>query len=101
QAPGGLKVYQNAETLPRVWTVHEVESVANRSEMAAHLARPLEELRRRAWVAGPAPPLEVCADDEVELVERTRNSLRLRARMRCRGMLVMGDTWYPRWVGTA
>lgn len=101
QAPGGLKVYQNPETFPRVWTVHEVEGLANRSEITARLARPLEELRRRALVAGPAPPVEACAGDEVELVERTRNSLRLRARMRCRGMVVVGDTWYPGWVATA
>jgi hypothetical protein len=94
-------VYQNPETFPRVWTVHEVESVANRAEIMTRLAKPLEELRRRALVEGPAPAVEACAGDEVELVERTRNSLRLRARMRCRGMVVMGDTWYPGWVATA
>jgi uncharacterized membrane protein YfhO len=77
-----------------------VEGRAQQLEMTARLARPLEELRRRAWVAGPAPPLEACSGDEVELVDRTRNSLRLRARMRCRGMVVVGDTWYPGWVAT-
>jgi hypothetical protein len=101
QAPSGLKIFQNPEAFQRAWTVHEVESVASRTESVARLSRPLPDLRRRAWVAGPAPALETCDGDEVELVERSRNNLRLRARMRCRGMVVVGDTWFPGWVATA
>jgi hypothetical protein len=97
QTRSGVKVYRNADAFPRVWTVHQAASTT-RSQLAARLGAPVEQLRRETFVAGPAPRLESCEGlDEVQPVERTKTYLRLRARMACRGMVIVGDTYFPGW----
>jgi uncharacterized membrane protein YfhO len=49
-------------------------------------------------VEGPAPSLETCAaEDAVHLTGYTANRVDVEARMGCRGMLILGDAWFPGW----
>jgi hypothetical protein len=97
----GLRIYSNPEAFPRAWSVHRVDSVGSPQEVPARLDRPLPELRDRAFVMGRAPGLENCAAPErVDLLRRDLNGLAVAADMQCKGMVVVGETYYPGWQAT-
>jgi hypothetical protein len=101
RSAGGLKVYRNPNAFPRVWTVHQVRSLAEEREIAAVLDDSGFDLRRSTFVLGEAPALESCGEtDEVRLVRREANRALLEARMGCRGMVVLSETFFPGWVAT-
>ncbi len=100
-ARSGLKIYHNPLAFPRAWTVHEVVSIANRSEIHARLDQPLDTLHREAFVSGEAPKLERCdRPDTVSVVEKSTNRMALQASMACRGMVILADSYFPGWVAT-
>jgi len=68
-------------------------------QIREEIGGPREELWRRTFVVGAAPELQTCeADgDEARLVERGHARVVIRARMGCRGMVILADTWYPGW----
>jgi hypothetical protein len=96
----GLRVWRNPEALPRVWSVHESARVASRADVNPRLERPGFDPRRTALFAGSEnpPSLEVCQGDDVQLLARAPNRIRVRARMACRGLIVLSESWYPGWV---
>jgi len=97
----GVKVYSNPEAFPRVWSVHRVDSIGSGQEIPARLERPLADLRDHAFVSAPAPALDVCpAPDRVDLLRRDVNSLAIAADMQCKGLVVVGETYYPGWRAT-
>ena len=97
----GTRVYSNPEAFPRVWSVHRVDSIASEKEILVRLDKPLAELRNRAFVMGLAPDLQTCAAaDRVDLLRRAINSLAVTADMQCKGMVVVGETYYPGWQAT-
>jgi hypothetical protein len=97
----GIRVYSNPEAFPRVWSVHHVDGMAGEQDIPARLEKPLAELRVRAFVVGRAPSLETCtAPDRVDLLLRRINSLTVAADMQCKGMVVVGETFYPGWQAT-
>jgi uncharacterized membrane protein YfhO len=56
------------------------------------------DLRKTVLLTGGAPELETCAEGESAIVsKRTANSVAIDARLACRGMLILSDTWYPGW----
>ena len=94
----GLKVFLNNDAFPRLWTVHVARSLANEKQIAPAIEKPPEELRRSTFVVGDAPPLEACpGGDEVRVLERGKNRTLIQTRMACRGMLIVGDTWFHGW----
>jgi len=95
----GLKVYSNPEALPRVWSVHKALRIPNEEwEMVRRLDRPVSELRQEAFLLEPPPALESCpGDDEVRLLRRDSNRVLLTADMRCRGLVILGETFFPGW----
>lgn len=94
----GLHVFSNPEAFPPVWTVHQVERITSANEVVPHLEKLLPALRDRAFLVGVAPQLETCSGpDEVRLINREFDSLAVAAKMQCRGMLVVGDSFYPGW----
>jgi hypothetical protein len=96
-AATGLKVYLSPEAFPRAWSVHHISQVA-RGELGAALARtPLNDHREKAVMSEPAPQLGSCSGDEVRLAERTGQALVVEADMRCRGMVIVGETYFPGW----
>jgi hypothetical protein len=100
----GIRVYSNPEAFPRIWSVHRIDSIdsiGSGQEIPARLDRPLAELRERAFVKGQAPVLETCdAPDHVNLLRRGINGLAVAADMQCKGMVVVGETYYPGWQAT-
>ena len=99
--PRGIKIYSNPEAFPRAWSVHSVDSIGGEQELSTHLDRPLPELRNRTFVTGPAPTLDTCtAPDRVELLRRDINSLAVAVDMQCKGLVVVGETFYPGWRAT-
>jgi hypothetical protein len=99
-SPGGLKVYRNPNAFPRAWAVHRVTAIADRERLLARLDDPALDLREHAVVAGPAPALESCQGDSVEVVRHDPKIVQLNAKMNCRGMVILADTYFPGWQAT-
>ncbi|HVP45138.1 MAG TPA: hypothetical protein VMT32_01095, partial [Bryobacteraceae bacterium] len=91
----GLTVYRNPEAFPRAWTVHEASSVKS-EELISQLQA--TDLRRRVLVSAPPPRLESCAgNDEVTVLERREAFMVLEAKLACRGMVIVSETFFPGW----
>jgi hypothetical protein len=96
----GRNVYARAGAFPRAWTVHEVWGVKP-GETIERLRDPAFNPHVEAFVTGAAPQLESCAsDDAVEVVRHLPNEVTLQADMKCRGMAILGDAWFPGWRAT-
>ncbi len=94
----GLNVYRDAEALNRVRTVHRALAARNAGEAVAATVRQDIDLASTAVVEGAAPALETCAgSDEVRIAEYAANHVTVDARMNCRGLLILGDSWCPGW----
>ncbi len=85
----GIKVFLNPQAFPRAWAVHRI-------------SLPSDELnlREEASVSGAAPRLENCAGDQVNVAMHQPNFVRIDAELRCRGLVVLTDAWYPGWKAT-
>ena len=44
------------------------------------------------------PSVDSCDGDDVRLLVRGTNRIRVQARMSCRGMVVLSESWFPGWV---
>jgi hypothetical protein len=96
-AAGGARLYANPRAFSRAWSVHEAVQIEP-AELGSRLGRPLEEHRRRAFLTVAAPRLESCGDgDVVRLLAREANRLVVEADLRCRGMVIVGETYFPGW----
>jgi len=94
----GGAVYENANVMPRVRTIHRL-----REQSAQSVEQQLNEtdLRTEAFLRAPLPKVDECAgDDFTSLLRRVSNRVLIWAEMRCRGMLILSDTWYPGWEAT-
>jgi Bacterial membrane protein YfhO len=100
----GLKVFENRAAFPRVWSVHEVRLAWDVAEARALFRSPEIDLMKTAFVVAKRGPVyEHCAGDDDEAVEmpvHQPNYLRITARMRCRGMVVLTDPYFPGWTAT-
>ena len=93
----GFNVYLNPDALPRVWSVHDVAKAASAGEARRFIRD--EDVRHKAFVMGNPPAVENCAgDDDVELLYHASNRILIQANLRCRGMVVLSDTFFPGWV---
>jgi hypothetical protein len=93
----GMNVYLNPDSLPRVWTVHQIVSVAHVGEARKFIRE--EDFRHKAFVLGKPPAVESCPEgDNVDLLYHAPNRVLIQANMKCRGMVVLSDTSFPGWV---
>src|SRR6185503_10912048 len=76
-----VKVFRNSGAMPRVWTVHDAVSVKTRAEASARLQDPALDLRRSVAVIGPAPQLEPCDGDQVQVVRHGASRVTIRVKM--------------------
>jgi len=61
------------------------------------------DLRHRAFMQGAKPPaLEKCTGEaeDVRIVRRVSDHVRLYAELECSGMVILSDTFYPGWEAT-
>jgi hypothetical protein len=94
----GVKVFENPNTFPRAWAVHEVLSAPTWNDARSLMQNPAFDLHSKAFLLGePAPPLASCAGDEIEVESHLPNRVRIGARMACRGMVILTDTFFPGW----
>ncbi len=94
----GVNVYERDGALPRVFTVHEAFGMDNREHAAGALYSIRERLGETTFLPGPVPALEKCGgDEEARILEYGHNRVVIEARLRCRGMLILTDTWFPGW----
>ena len=91
----GIKVFRNAGALPRAWSVHQVEQIPTRGAVGDRIGQ--IDPRRTAFMTETAPTLDNCEGDDVHLLARGANRVRIRARMNCRGMVVLSETYFPGW----
>ena len=91
----GIKVFRNAGALPRAWSVHEIRRVPTRPAVGDLIGQ--IDPRRTAFMTDEPPRLESCEGDDVRLLARGANRVRIQARMNCRGMVVLSETFFPGW----
>ena len=97
----GASVFKNVDALPRARIVHRIETVSSAQEVAKRVDDSSFDARSTVLLIGSAPALQSCAGEEqTRISERTANSVLIDARLACRGMLVLADTWYPGWAAT-
>jgi hypothetical protein len=95
---GGIRVFERGDVLPRVFAVHEAEPLRDRRQAAGALYRMREEIAAKTFLPGPVPVLDRCAGrDEAHITSYEPGRVLVEARMACRGMLILTDTWYPGW----
>lgn len=97
---GGLKVFENAEAYPRVWSVHAATSLPSRTEILRTLHDANFDPRRTALMTGPVPEgIGGCGSgyDDVQMPMHLPNYVQIRAGMQCRGLVVLTDSSYPGW----
>jgi hypothetical protein len=97
----GLKVWEDPDALPRIWTVHQVSKVADLAEARARLTSAEFEPLKAAFVIGPAPKLETCEVDgvnEARYESRAPNRLLIRAELGCKGMVIVPDLFDTGWI---
>ena len=95
---GGIKVYSNPQAFPLVWSVHEAVQVRSDPEIFARLNQPLSALRNQTFLASAPPKLDACGGlDRVTLLNRETNGLAIDADLKCKGMVIAGETFFPGW----
>jgi hypothetical protein len=100
EGASGLKIFRTPGALPRAWSVHQVETVTEERLFDARIRDQSFDPARTALVMGAPPELEPCGGDDVKLVSRAPNRIRLHAAMQCRGLVVMSELFYPGWRAT-
>jgi hypothetical protein len=100
QGQAGVNIFENPKAFPRVWAAHASRKVAERQ---AHdvLADAGFDARNEVFLVAENPPsLATCKGDEVSMPHHEPNYVRIDARMECRGMVILTDTWFPGWRAT-
>jgi hypothetical protein len=94
----GMKVYKHAEAFPRAWAVHRLLQARDADKGNQMINDHLAEFHDMAFLLEPPPAVETCGSpDHVELQEHAPNRVRIQARMACKGMVVLSDTFFPGW----
>jgi hypothetical protein len=99
----GLKVFENRKAFPRVWSAHQAVSLPDAASLAQARRAAAFDARSTVLLAGePAPALAACqsSDEDVEMPYHGPNQLTITADLKCRGMVILTDAWFPGWRAT-
>ncbi len=96
----GLKVWENPNVFPRAWAVHRAVQMIEPAQGFTMTRDHLDDMHDTALVSGQPPALDACSGDTVTLVKYSSSEVVIRADMKCRGMVVLSDTFYPGWQAT-
>jgi hypothetical protein len=94
----GVKVFRNPGAMQKAWSVHEVIQVAGLREIEAHIHNPAFDFQKLAVMERRPPALESCDKaDELRLIRHAAGRVTVSAKMACRGLVVLADSFYPGW----
>ena len=94
----GLKVFRNPDALPRLRTVHEAIGIPDEKAFTNALLSPDLHSDRTVLVLVDAPKLDSCeGGDQIRVRAREPARVDADVTMRCRGMLILSDSWFPGW----
>jgi hypothetical protein len=97
----GLKVFRNPDPMPRAWVVHNTVLAKDDDALRTLIQSPGLDFHKAAVLLGESPQLETCDGvDAVALTSRTTDSVTLKARMQCRGLVILADANFPGWVAS-
>jgi drug/metabolite transporter superfamily protein YnfA len=98
----GLKVFENPTAYPRAWTVHEARTLPDSKSMPGVMADPAFDARRTVLLAGERVELGGCpaTPEETQMPLHTPNRVFINVNLRCRGMVILTDSWFPGWRAT-
>jgi hypothetical protein len=89
------------QAMPRTWVVHNVIQAKDVDDLRRLIQDPSVDFATTAVTLEPTPPLEECTDAGVWSFDRPdSDTLRMNADLRCRGLLVVSETFYPGWEAT-
>jgi hypothetical protein len=98
--PNGLTVYENADVLPRVWTVHRAVTVKDFIDARRHLQDPAFDITKQTFLYAEPPAMDLCDGDSVRSFQRGINWAVAEVEMKCRGMVVMSENYAPGWIAS-
>ena len=101
ESQSGLKVFENRGALPRVWSVHRSARAPDRSAVVSALGAGLDA-RETVVLVGEGIRLNPCPEDKgvadrTDLTLHEANHVVISATLRCPGMVILNDTWFPGW----
>jgi hypothetical protein len=105
QGRSGVKIFENTRAYPRVWSVHRATSFPDLKQLRAAYADDQVDLLSTVLLTGePALNLGACNassdDEDVQMPLHTPSAVRITANLKCRGMVILTDTWFPGWRAT-
>jgi hypothetical protein len=103
--PGGLRLYENPQALPRAYWVPRVEVVPDETATLDRLASPAHDPRRVALLEAPPPSGFTGTADgapagSVDFISDAGERVVLRVTAPARGFVVLTDQLYPGWSAT-
>ena len=99
QSSSGVNIYAEPPSFPRTWAVKKIE-VAKEELIPGLIGDSTpEHLRETAFLTGDKPNLETCNGEDVVTYRNVRpTSYIVDADMRCKHMVVVGNTYFPGWT---
>lgn len=98
----GVKVFENMNAYPRVWSVHQAVSLPLLSDLHRKMDDPAFDPRHTVLLTSAAPPnLGTCSaeDDDIQMPMHVPNYVQIQAHLECRGMVILTDPYFPGWRG--
>lgn len=87
--------------MPRTWVVHRAIAAKDVDELRRLIQDPSVNFATTAVSLKALPPLEECSETGVWSFDRPdSDTMRMNADMRCRGLLVVSEAFYPGWEAT-
>jgi len=93
-----VRLFQVKSALPRAWIVHQTMAVNDDGELRRAISDPGVDLSATAVMLSQVPSLEQCPGPEpVTVLRPNADTVIADANVRCRGLLVVSDAFYPGW----
>jgi hypothetical protein len=97
----GIKVFEMPPTMPRAWVVHNATRVPQPALVDPTLTDPRFDMAHATFLLDQAPPqMEDCSGDRATVNQEDPEYIVVEARMNCRGMVIVGDSYSKDWVAT-
>jgi hypothetical protein len=96
----GVKVFENISAYPRVWSVHQANSLPSPNLMGPIMQDAGFDPLRTVLLTGVAPELGACRprqEEDVQMPLHNPTFVLITANLECRGMVILTDAWYPGW----